>query len=291
MPRPWLILLALAALGRSAAAEINMADSLEWMTADADAVVIGTIASSTLTPADDHTVWAVATIEVTATLKGAATGRVTFAMQTDAQGVPAGWLGREAMFFLVKSDRRAHDPGCVQACHYDRATWALRRGVDDGVVTLDAKAGEQVYTSAFTALRARADVVAAVKVAASSTATRAINVDVPWDSDASHALYAGSAVWMFIPIDAAAEARAVAWIADADVSLRLQGVKVLAERRSAATIRRLKALLADPGFATITESGKPPYRRYLVRELAHATLTAWKVAHPAPVIDASLPTP
>ncbi|MCE9575046.1 MAG: hypothetical protein K8W52_17985 [Deltaproteobacteria bacterium] len=291
MPRPWLVLLALAALGRSAAAEINMADSVEWMTADADAVVVGTIASSTVTPSDDHTVWAVATIDVTATLKGAAAKRVTFAVQTDASGVPAGWLGHEAVFFLVKSDRRAHDSGCVRACHYDRAAWALRRGVDDGVVTLDAKAGEEVYTAAFTALRARADVVAAVKAAASSKATRAINVDVPWDSDASHALYAGSAVWMYIPIDAAAEARAVAWIADASVNLRVQGVRVLAERRSAATIRRLKALLADPGFATVTESGKPTIRRYLVRQAADAALTAWKVAHAAPTIDEPLLTP
>ena len=36
-----------------------------------------------------------------------------------------------------------------------RARWALRRGVREGVVMLDAKAGDRVYTSGFRVLRAR----------------------------------------------------------------------------------------------------------------------------------------
>jgi hypothetical protein len=283
-----LSLLVIAALARTSAAEINMADTLEWTTADADAVVTGTIVG-----VDPRTIagvtWYVATVQIGETIKGAIKGdRLTVAMRADPGATPVAWQQRRAelLLFLVKAARRASHDRCAAACGYDRAPWALRAGSnDDGVYDLGLKSPDMAYTTAFTAIHARADLLAVARAAASSTATRARHIDAPADSDAFHALYGGSAVWLYVPVDAALEQRALAWIASPELALRVQGAETLADFRSAATIRRLVALLADPGTATVSESGQPEVRRYLVRKVAHELLTAWGHRHAAPIID------
>ena len=237
---------------RVAVAEINMADSVEWMTADADLVVRGQVA-------------AVATR--TAPGQGAAD--------------PLTWQARHAelLLFLVDGKRRVDDDRA-----YGQAALALRRG-ERAAVVLDGATVGPLFDRRFTVLDQRAAALAAVRAAATSTATRAHQIDLPVDAPAFRALYGGSAVWFYLPVDAELEKLARSWIASKDVWRREQGVAALAHFPTAANRRLLARLLADPGFATISGTGQPLVRRYLVRQQAHQVLARWGVRHATPVID------
>ena len=68
-----------------------------------------------------------------------------------------------------------------------------------------------------------------------------------------------------------------------------RGARPRGRHRLEARQARITRLLADPEFATVTETGKPTLRRYLVRAAAHTVLTAWRVPHATPVIDQPAP--
>ena len=277
----WLVAACLLLRARPAAAEINAADSLEWMTADAELVVRGRVTAVTSRPGPGSVVWYVATIGVTEVVKGKAPRRVTVAIRELGRDDPRVWMAKrqDRLWFLVAGARRADEDR-----DYRRAPFALRPG-DGASLLLAAAGGDRAYTASFAVLDRADDLLAVARAAASSTATRAHHVDVPYDAPAFQALYAGSSVWLWVPVDASLERLALAWLASPDVSTREQGALALAHFPSAASARAVEALLNDPGFATVTESGKAPVRRYLVRARAHDVLTAWKVAHRTPVID------
>jgi hypothetical protein len=90
---------------------------------------------------------------------------------------------------------------------------------------------------------------------------------------------------MYVPVDAQLERLALGWVAAKDLSTREDGVAALGHFRTPANIAVVEKLLTDPDFAVVTESGKPPVRRFLVRARAHQVLEAWDVVHKAPVID------
>jgi hypothetical protein len=268
---------------RRAAAEINMADSIEWMTADAELVVRGKI--QTFTP---H-LTAVAgssprtyrssvdlTIAVAEGIRGAdGLGASLPLALPDRPYLPAAFeKGEVELLFFLELDERT-------------GRYEPRRG--EWVVAIDGATVTPVYTAGFLALRTRKDILAAVHAAATSKATTSHRLDVPWGTPAAEALYAGSAVWMTVPVDAALETLAIGWIAQKDLGTREEGARALLHFHTDANVRRLRALLADPDFATVTETGKPTLRRYLVRKAADEVLTVWGVAHPRPVVDEPLP--
>jgi hypothetical protein len=195
---------------------------------------------------------------------------------------PAEWRAkkRELLLFLVDSKRRTADDA-----DYAKAPFALRPG-DGAAMVLGAGSTDRAYTASFDVLDKRADILAAVRAAATSTATRSHRLDLPFDSPAFQALYGGSAVWMTVPVDARLEALALRWVTAADLGTREEGVAALAHFRTPANIAVVERLLADPDFAVVTESGKKPVRRFLIRARAHAVLDAWGVQHAAPTIDA-----
>jgi len=289
-----LVLLILGSLARWTTAEINVADTLEWTTADSSVVVVGTVASVTKRRGSGSTTWYHVTLKVNETLKGLSQQTVRFVMRHLSGETPEAWRTRKAelLVFLVDWKRRqVHDGDCkpgVARCEgeHDQASLALRPSHDDSVYELGATTrANTAYTTAFAAITKRDDLLAAVRAAASSKATASHKVAAPSDSEAGRALYSGSTVWLYVPIDATLEHHAQAWILANDLRTREEGVAALAHFKSADNTRRLEKLLADPGTTQITESGQPTVRRCPVRKRAHEVLTAWGVNHATPVID------
>ncbi len=266
----------------AAAAEINMADSIEWTTVDSDLVVRGKVTAVKTRRGPGGVVWYDATFAVAETLKGPRRRSVTFAVRHLWGPTPAEWRAkrRELLLFLVDSKRRLGEDA-----DYARAPFALRPH-DGAVLALDGASPDRAYAATFDVLDTRARILDAARAAATSTATSSHRLDVPSDAPAFGALYAGSAVWMTVPVDARLEQLALAWIASKDLGTREEGVGALAHFRSPANIAVVKRLLADPDFAVVTESGKSPVRRFLVRSRAHQVLDAWGVRHATPTIDA-----
>jgi hypothetical protein len=205
---------------------------------------------------------------------------------------PATWKARNAelLLFLIDSRRRAARDGGNEGGY--TAPFALRSGrvgTDDAYV-LDGK-NLQAFTASFEVLSKRAPLLAAVRAAAPSKATKAFQLDTPVGSPAGKALWSGSAVWLYVPIDAALEKLAIGWIGDSEGHVRLRGALALANFKSPANINRLEGLLSDPATHDITESDKPTVRRFFVRKQAHDVLRAWGVPHPTPPIDTAAPKP
>ena len=285
---PVLVLIALLVTGTlatSAAAEINMADSVEWATADADLVVRGTVRTATATPGPGAVVWHDVTVDVVETVKGAAARTIVVAIRDVGAGVGARLApgGGERLLFLVASARRAGDDPA-----YARAPFALRPD-DRAVIELDAAAPGPVFTAGFAVLDRPGPILDAVRAAAVAPVTTSHRLDVPSDTAAFRALYGGSAVWMTVPVDAALERRALAALRGPDTFARVDAVRALAHFRSRVNTVRLVRLLVDPDFALVTEAGRAPVRRFLVRAAAAEVLTAWGVAHPRPRLEVPAP--
>ncbi len=287
MGKLFLLLICATVLGHkpsAATAEINGADSIEWATADADLVVRGKVSNVAVSKSKASPGWFVVTLSVAETLKGQAQKRVTFLTPQLGNEAPDEWQAkdRELLLFLVRGSRRATDDK-----RYAKATWAPRRCSfgDDSVFILNDKTLRPAFASDFSVVADRNVLQATIRNAAKSNATKVHKVDLPFESPAFTALYGGSSVWLYVPADAALEARALTWLAAKDLGLREEGVKALGNFPSPANIVRLKALLDDSAYATVTTSDKPTVRRFLVRAQADAVLTAWAVPHRHPVID------
>jgi hypothetical protein len=278
------------AIPRWSTAEINMAESIEWLTADSDRVVVGKVAkldTRTETAAGSTTIWFYTTIAVSQTLKGAPARTVDLVVRhVFGDNHPGHWKqkGREVLLFLVPSRVRATQDGDHKA-QYDDAPFALRAGRQgNDAYALDGSA--RTYTRTFAVLSKREPLLAAVKAAASSKATRSLAIEVPLDSAAGRALWGGSSVLLDVPIDAALEQLAIRWIGAPQGHVRDRGVEALAHFRSPANIQRLESLLQDSATHDVIEGGRPPVRRYFVRKRAHDTLVAWGVPHTTPPMAA-----
>ena len=91
---------------RRAVAEINMADSVEWMTADADLVVRGQVAAVATRQAPGQAGWYDVTVQVAEALKGAPVAQVIVAIPQGGAD-PLAWQARHAelLLFLVDGKR------------------------------------------------------------------------------------------------------------------------------------------------------------------------------------------
>lgn len=186
------VALVVLALPGRAAAENPIVASLEWITADSTLVVRGRAVTVTTHAGDGDAVWYDVTVRVAATLKGKAGRRVVVAVRAGPGESAADWRGGDRLWFLVDSARRAaDDPG------FQRAPWALRD--DRGTLRLDGTA--KAYTAGFAVLSKRAALLAAVRVAARSRATRPRLIEAPRGSPAYRAWYDGSAVRLIVPAE------------------------------------------------------------------------------------------
>ena len=290
--RVLLVVALILALPRRSTAEINMADSIEWMTADSDRVVVARVATLTETKGLGQVVWAKVTFAISETLKGPNAKQVDVMVRHLTGDPPAKWKAdnRELLLFLVDAKRRAIRDGecregasCTSA--YTRAPFALRGGRwgEGDALKLDGSA--QAFTITHDVIGKRAELIAKAKATAASKATQAFQLDLPLDSPAGRALYGGSVVFLYVPIDAALEQAAITWIASTDARTRAQGIEALAHFQSRANTERLEKLLLDPATHDLTEGDRPTVRRFFVRKRAHDVLRAWGVPHTTPPID------
>jgi hypothetical protein len=275
------IVLAAVAVARPAAAEINMADSIEWVTADSDVVARGTI--DKVAQRGD---WFDVTFAVAETIKGPKRNTLAITFSRGYGETPEQLRARKAelLVFLVEGKRLEKNNK-----EYAGVKLTPRHGWGDTPGVFDLGKPAHAFNAAFAVLGTRDEILAATRGAAKSTAAKAFRVDLPSDSAAYRALYGGSAVWFNVPIDDALEPRAIAWIADKDVSVRVQGVGALESFRSEANAARLKKLLADDGFYTQQTDNGPRTKHYPVRAKAHEVLDGWHVKHATPVIDEAIP--
>jgi hypothetical protein len=272
------------AIPRRSTAEINMADAIEWVTADSDLVVVGTVAKTTPQTMGAET-WSRVTIAVSQTIKGSAAKTIDIVVRGRDHK-----LSGERLWFLTTSERRAKRDGDQPTKPgYAIAPFSIRAGRwgDGDTYALDGSA--QMFTIDHQVIGKRADLIAKATAAASSKATQAFQLDLPLDSPAGKVLYGGSAVWLYVPIDAALERSAIAWIASTNANTREQGVEALSNFQSAANIERLTKLLVDPATHDVTEGDKPTVRRYFVRKRAHEVLRRWGVPHTTPPLETAKP--
>jgi hypothetical protein len=286
MTRLALAAIAVVALARPASAEINIVDSIEWATADSDVVVRGTITQVAVRHGDGAVVWYDATVAVTETIKGPKRDTIRVGIRYLDGDSPDKLRARKAdlLLFLVAGKRLAGDDKT-----FAKIELAPRHTAMSTQSVVDLGATARAYTATFAELATTDELLATVRTAAKSTATSSFRVDVPGDTAAYKSLYGGSAVWMFVPVDALLEPRAIGWLATHDLWLREQGVAALAHFRSAANIARVVELLGDTQFVTVTDNNGPKTRRYLVRAKAHEVLDGWHVKHATPTIDQPAP--
>ncbi|HPH64240.1 MAG TPA: hypothetical protein PLF40_00775 [Kofleriaceae bacterium] len=261
-------------------AEINRAESIEWTTADADLVIRGSVASINATPLPPG--WFDVTFNVSETIKGKASKQVTVRLRHVGGEQPDEWQAkkRDLLLFAVKASKRADDK------NYNKATWALRSGLGDAaVLVLDEKQVTRAFARDFSVLETRDAILAAVRKAAPSQATKAQQLDAPAESPAFKALWAGSAVWLYVPVDAALETQAIAWLKSNDLRLREEAVAALANFHTVANVARMTTLLRDPAVVTVQSHDKPAVLRYVLRAQADKILTDWGVAHATPIIE------
>lgn len=258
---------ALALVSTTALAEINGADTLEWATADSDVV-----ARAVITAVAPSKSGCEATVRVVEFIKGTSSSTLRLAFPQRCNDGLDAWRSGEAelLLFLDEGPQRS---------------LALRSGWSPAAIELGKT---KAYTAALTVLVKDRDVLAAVRSAAGSTAKVSHTLDVPTSSAAFRDLYRGSGVRLQVPVDAALEQRALAWLSSDDSDLRQEGVRALASFRSLVNIRRLEQLLADPGVSVTNPPGKT-VRRYGVRAAADRVLTEWKAPHAAPVLETSEP--
>lgn len=264
------------ALAGNASAEINMADSIEWVTADSEVVVRG-FAESTAKVGDG---WDV-TFQIVETVKSGVKGVIHVGVGSWLK--PDEWVAKKTdlLLFLVPPSRDPDHKSFAALPYVLRPT----HGSGTPAVPLGTT---QVYLADFGTAITPTDVLAAVRASSRSRATTSQRIDVPLGSAAGKALYGGSSVWMQVPVDAQLEKRANVWMTDSNAQIRVQGVQAIGHFRSADNIARVTKLLADPGTWTETgDAGK--FRVYPVRKAADEALTAWGISHARPTTREPLP--
>jgi hypothetical protein len=273
------ILATLLLAAAPASAEINMADSIEWETIDSDAVVRGFV-TKIKKHDETATVWFDLTFQVTESIKGGSKGVIHVGFRDFSSRNPEHWASDKTDLLLILVDgKRARDDKELSKMPF------VPRPQNMSSTSMFELGTTKAFTSTFGVITKDTDVLAAVRAAAKSTATKSFRVDVPWDTEAMKALWGGSAVWMTVPVDATLEKFALAQLATKSTWGRADAAKALVHFRSDANVERVKKLLDDPEFATETSTDKPPVKKYLVRAAAHETLVTWGIPHKTPILE------
>lgn len=268
-------------------AKLMRADSVEWMAADADLVVLGTIHEVETASDTAGNFYGRCKLHVNDRLKGDCPGEIRFFA---ANYWPADALaqrqksGQEVLLFLKRYDADHGTPIPPLSAPYVLPFFRANHSV----VTLDGKGG--VLTMDSKKLTDPAEILQAVKAAiraarSADGADRAERprdhvIDTPADSDAFRELYSGSVVLLRVPVNDQLQERARRWLQSDDVGLRLEGAKALAHFKNEENEALLRAALRDEYHTTITRAENGVDRQftlYDVRQAAHEALSKWKV--------------
>lgn len=225
-------------------AEINIGDSLDWLTVSRDHIAIVRATGSQEERAPEA-LWMDRTVRVerVQVLKGDPPATAEFTVHIPVE-TPVPAAGREFLFFFGKEGFRFEG-------HY--------------VIDLESPADrgpEVALTQDFRLLPTRQEILEAVErrlrlLADEGTADylRSLTLEVPVDSPAFRALWQRSACYLVVPADPEYKPGLLDDTRSADVWVRARAAARLAEYPGEETVARLRELLVDPGTGSMQVSG------------------------------------
>jgi hypothetical protein len=258
-----------------ARAEIRGAETIEWMVADADLVVVGRVVALREDGADHWNAWSAATIGVSETLKGPASAGHTVRLVGAgecAEFEDARQAGTPVLVFLVESTRRT-----VTGDGYRRFGYALR-DARPSLLILDANhLDRNAFSMTPAVLKTPDEVLAVARAAARFPSTRpskATRIEPPWNSAPFRALYGGSAVFLTYPVDVRLEQWGRNQAAAGSPSNAIEALRHFPSKENADVLRGLMLRFGDrpmtrSGYARLTRAWND------VAGLAEQTLRAW----------------
>lgn len=289
----------------TARAETAYTESIEWVVASSDRIVVGKVTSVDAVKDRENQTCQTVIITVSKTLKGAHTPRETFVMPAYlSNGFAKAWMDEGALivFFLLKNDgHRVSVPA-------DKFAWVLR---DDqcgpnAILLRKNKKGEidvmDVLTCDFDVLTDPSSILKYVEKTIdkqrSKRALRQHSVDVPFETPVFKKLWSGSSVFLDVPVDEKLEALGRRWCRSASCFEREEGANALAYFPNERNLALLKSLLNDPttsdGTYHETVPGKTEMRLiwhktfYPVRKAAYDSLRQLGAQVQKPVLEVLL---
>jgi hypothetical protein len=248
-------------LPRNARAEIVHGESIEWVIADSERVVLGKVVK--VENVRGHEVVTVATSK---TFRGKREAEVTFVVPESGGEVAADWLKRGVPLVLCLVPRARYKGNTL--LDYD---WVIRHGHGErSVIALDRddpRNTTAVVTRDFHVLKDPDAIRKHIERYAQSIPPdwkkKSLALHVPSETPAFKHLWRRSNVILTVPADAGTEALGRTWCQDKDVYMRALGAHVLGEFKNEANVRTLKALLRDSGSDVV--SGSQSFPKYVLR--------------------------
>jgi hypothetical protein len=274
-----LLAVVLTNISGAARAEINIVDSLEWMSVDARLIVRGKVVRCDDVQGPGDVTYRDTTVEIAEVIKGKPEGKtVTIRLRflgKDTAGAAWKESGHTYLFFLTQG-KVADDKNLA-------GHWVLREW-HYSVVDLD-KPGK-VYTAEMKPADDGKAILATVKKYAAMPMPRDVgepNVfkpqrgflrfEVPPDSPIFVELWSGSSVYLHVPAEEKLRPFVFALARSKDASERARGADMLRSYPGKETVKLLNELLNDPAESRwIGANGKLTKISYNVRRAAYDSL-------------------
>jgi hypothetical protein len=291
--RTLLTALAFLAAAPAARAEINLVDSLEWMTVDSPLIVRGKVLGSGDTGGPGAVVYRDVKVRVQDALKGDPGGQtVTVRLRlVGADQTASAWArdGHSFLFFL----RKGQDEGDAALT----GRWVLRETRQSAI---DLNRPKGAYTADMRRARDSAEILRLVRrYAARKPPRRAVGapnifkaqdgylrLEIPFDAPFFSEVFAGSTCYINVPVEAKHRPLALARARSADLHERAAGADLLRNFPGEDTVKLLRALLRDPGESRWTgQNGELVRISYPVRAAAYDSLRALGEAPERPVLE------
>jgi hypothetical protein len=238
-------------------AEIVVAESMEWVLATSDRVVVARVIQLDTLTDQDKRECQLATLAITKTLKGEHAERATILLLPYIHADFARrWMdeGNPILFCLIKNDGKR-----VPA---EKCAWLLR-GDGNGPDAVLLGKSKHHFTGCIPVLTRDFEVLtesdAIVKFVENTVKTpvqeppRSHELAVPGATAVFKKLWSRSAVYLIVPIDAKLEELGQKWSQADSPGERQEGAKILRHFKSERNIEILKPLLKDPSTSEATK--------------------------------------
>lgn len=302
----WIGFLLLILVPVPARAEVVVAESIEWVLASSDRVLIGKVVKIDKVTDRDNQQCQALTVAVTRTLKGAHSHHVTFLLRPyiSEYGYAKQWQeeGIPLVFFLSKNDgKRISIPA-------NKFAWILRDDENGPNAILLGKSKHhwtgslRVCTRTFDILKVPNTILKYLedvqKASGKEKNPKGHALGVPGGTAVYKELWSLSAVFLIVPVDRKLEELGQKWCGSRSPHTRTEGARILRHFKSEKNIAILKLLLADPATAEETRHETVPgrneleqvYRKkvYYVRQAAFAALQDFGAKVEKPVLEVML---
>lgn len=279
--RTSLLIAALLFVPSFAKAEIIVGNSIEWLVADSDRVIMGKIVK--VEAAGQHQA---VTVDVSKTLRGKHEDKVILLVMNNGGQAAQGWhKAAVPMLFCLQDTKDG---------------WMLRRADGNHAAVFLGKAEPhatiEVFTRDFKHLTEPEAIVKYMEAYAKSIPAdwkkKHTVIHVPHRSPVYTKLWAGSSVLLTVPVDPQMEQQARAWCKSKNTEERAQGAYLLRLYKNDENIKILRGLLNDPGEYRVTSSqvvGDKTIRRevraFPVRRNAYDALRELGVEVEPPIVE------